>query len=104
MEADNTRSLKMEVSGIPRGGVVVDTDTDADGAQTDLRVDENGTNTYSVRLDSPPLDETVIMAASGNRSVATISPEESHLQGGQLRRWTLPILNVPRTAGGIRIP
>lgn len=71
---DNARSLKMEVSGIPRGGIIVDTDTNADGIQTSpLRVDENGTATYSVRLDSPPLDETVIMAASGNRSVATIS-------------------------------
>ena len=53
------------------------------GAQTDsLRVDENDTNTYSVRLDSPPLDETVIMATSGNRSVATISPESLTFKAG----------------------
>ena len=74
-EADASRSLKMEVSGIPRGGVVVDTDLNTNGAQTALRVDENGESIYRVRLDSPPLDDTVIMAASGNRSVTTISPK-----------------------------
>ena len=82
-QADNTRSLKMEVSGIPRGGVVVDTDPNRGGTQTTpLRVDENDISTYSVRLDSPPLDKTVIMAASGDRSVATISPESLTFKKG----------------------
>ncbi len=73
--ADGSQSLKMQVSGIPRGGVIVDTDPNIGGAQTALRVDENGESTYKVRLDSPPLAETVITVASGNRSVATISPD-----------------------------
>ena len=69
---DTSRSLKMEVSGIPRGGVVVDTDPSMDGQQTvALRVDEDDTNTYSVRLASPPLKKTKVEVASGNRSVAT---------------------------------
>lgn len=73
-----TRSLKMQVSGIPRGGIIVDTDPNMDGQQTDtLRVDENKTNTYSVRLDTPPLKDTTITAASGDRSVATISTTSS---------------------------
>ena len=67
--SDTSRSLKMAVSGIPRGGVVLDTD----GPQNTLRVDENRSSTYTVRLDTPPLSETTIMAASGDRSVSTIS-------------------------------
>ncbi len=70
-KSDTSRSLKMEVSGIPRGGVVVDTDPDTGGAQTALRVDENSTSTYSVRLDSPPLKETKVEVTSANRSIAT---------------------------------
>ena len=89
-ETNTSRSLIMEVSGIPRGGVVVDTDPNRDGAQTSLRVDENGTATYSVRLDSPPLDETVIMAASGDRSVATISPKSLTFEKGNCNTPTAP--------------
>ena len=66
-----SRSLKMEVSGIPRGGIVVDTDPDTGGAQTALRVNENSSSTYSVRLDSPPLEETKVEVTSANRSIAT---------------------------------
>ena len=61
---DASRLLKMQVSGIPRGGVVVDTDPNTDNAQYNLRVRENSTNTYTVRLDSPPLSETIIIAAT----------------------------------------
>ena len=50
-----TQSLKMQISGIPRGSVVVDTDPDTAGAQAALRVPENSSSTYSVRLDSPTL-------------------------------------------------
>ena len=70
-ETDASRSLLMEVSGIPRGGLVVDTDLDTDGAQTALRVNENSSSTYSVRLDSPPLKETKVEVTSANRSIAT---------------------------------
>ena len=61
---DATRSLKMEVSGHSEGwGQWLTPTRTPTGAQTALRVDENDTSTYSVRLDSPPLDETVIMAS-----------------------------------------
>ena len=66
-----TRSLKMQVSGIPRGGVIVDTNQDTAGAQTALRVRENDSYTYSVRLDSPPPKETKVEVVSDNRSIAT---------------------------------
>ena len=70
-EADASRSLKMQVSGIPRGGVVVDTDLNNPGAQTSLRMRENSSSTYSVRLDSPPLKDTKVEVTSANRSIAT---------------------------------
>ena len=72
---DASKSLKMQISGIPRGGVVVDTDPNTDRAQYNLRVRENSTNTYTVQLDSPPLSKTTIITASRDRSVATISPD-----------------------------
>ena len=68
---DTSRSLKMQVSGIPRGGVIVDTDLDTAGAQTALRVRENDSSTYSVRLDSPPPKQTRVEVVSDNRSIAT---------------------------------
>ena len=58
-----SRSLKMQVSGIPRGAVVVEPAT--------LSVEENRTATYSVRLDSPPLTNTRVNVTSEDRSIAT---------------------------------
>ena len=78
---DTSQSLKMQVSGIPRGGVVVDTDPETDGIQTALRVDEDRTTTYTVRLDSPPLSDTVVNVMSEDRSIATISPKSLTFQG-----------------------
>lgn len=68
---DASRSLMMQVSGIPRGGVIVDTDSNIAGAQTALRVNENSSSTYRVRLDSPPPKDTKVEVVSANRSIAT---------------------------------
>ena len=88
--ADGSRSLKMQVSGLPRASVVVDTDPNADGAQTALSLDEDDTGEYSVYLDSPPMVTTTVEAAIGDRSVATISPRSPTFTAGNAGNWWKP--------------
>ena len=88
--ADGSRSLKMQVSGLPRASVIVDTDPNADGAQTALSLDEDDTGEYSVYLDSPPMVTTTVEAAIGDRSVATISPRSLIFTAGNAGDWWKP--------------